>query len=380
MAALHSQLLVEDLFKNFFELWPSKFNNKTNGITQRRWLKKCNPSLSALISDKIGNKWVKNLDGLRDLEKSLKSKPFLKKWQESKTLNKDHFFGYLKEKQGIDIPSHFMLDVQVKRIHEYKRQLLPVLHAVHLYNRIKRGDTEGMVPRAIVIGGKAAPGYWMAKQIIHMIGLIGKTINNDPAADKWLKLVFLENYRVSLAEKVMPAADLSEQVSTAGTEASGTGNMKFSLNGALTVGTLDGANVEIAEEVGDENIFIFGLKVDEVESEKANGYNAMKYYDACPELKEVIDLIGSGFFAPEMPQVFKAVLDNIMYNDQYLLFADFESYIRSQDKVSALYADQDAWTKMAILNVARIGKFSSDRTIAQYNDEIWNTPVTPIKM
>ena len=263
--------------------------------------------------------------------------------------------------------------MQVKRIHEYKRQLLPLLHAIHLYNRIKAGDRT-MVPRTIVIGGKAAPGYWMAKQIVKMINYVGSTINSDPDTKGLLRLVFLVNYRVSLAEKVFPASDLSEQVSTAGTEASGTGNMKFALNGALTVGTLDGANVEIREEVGAENFFLFGMTVEEVEALKKKGYRPWEVYESNPELRKVIDLVSSGFFSPTTPDAFKPVVESLLGVDPYMVLADFADYLAVQQKVEETYRDQAKWTRMSILNVARMGKFSTDRTIAEYNRDIWNAP------
>lgn len=380
VAALHSELLVKTLFKDFAELWPDKFNNKTNGITQRRWLRKANPKLSNLISSKIGDEWVKNLDKLKDLESLASDTDFQKSWREVKLANKIRFAEHLKSAQGIEINPNSLFDVQVKRIHEYKRQLLPALYAVFLYNRIKAGKTEGLVPRTIMVGGKAAPGYWMAKQIIRLIGSIGNTINNDPQVNGLLKVVFLENYRVSLAEKIIPAADLSEQVSTAGTEASGTGNMKFALNGALTIGTLDGANVEIGEEVGDDNIFIFGNTVDEVDALVAAGYKPWEWYQNNAELKAVVDLINSGFFSPEQPDAFKPVMDNLLGRDPYLVFADFQKYVDAQDLVAKAYLDQERWTKMAILNVARMGKFSTDRTIREYNEEIWKAPYCKIEL
>jgi starch phosphorylase len=379
VAALHSQLLTETLFHDFFELWPDKFNNKTNGITQRRWLRKANPALSRLIQSKIGDAWVLDLDQMRELEKFAEDKDFQKSWRDVKHANKVHFADYLKATQGVEIDPSSLFDVQVKRIHEYKRQLLPALYAVHLYNRIKRGDTKGIVPRTIMVGGKAAPGYWMAKQIIRLINSIANTVNSDPQVNQLLRVVFLVNYRVSLAEKIIPASDLSEQVSTAGTEASGTGNMKFALNGALTVGTLDGANVEIGEEVGDDNIFIFGHTVDEVNALKPN-YRPWEWVERSPNLKAVLELINSGFFAPESPEAFRPIIDTLMSVDPYLVCADFDKYVEAQEKVAEAYFDQERWTKMAILNVARMGKFSTDRTIRQYNDEIWKAEYTPIEL
>ncbi len=373
VAALHSELLKSSLFKDFFELWPEKFNNKTNGVTPRRWLLKANPQLSKLISGKIGDKWPADLDRLRGLEKWADDKAFQKAWQQTKRDAKVRLAGIIRDTQGIEIDPDTLFDVQVKRIHEYKRQLLPLLHAIHLYNRIKAGDRT-MVPRTIVIGGKAAPGYWMAKQIVKMINYVGSTINSDPDTKGLLRLVFLVNYRVSLAEKVFPASDLSEQVSTAGTEASGTGNMKFALNGALTVGTLDGANVEIREEVGAENFFLFGMTVEEVEALKKKGYRPWEVYESNPELRKVIDLVSSGFFSPTTPDAFKPVVESLLGVDPYMVLADFADYLAVQQKVEETYRDQAKWTRMSILNVARMGKFSTDRTIAEYNRDIWNAP------
>ena len=379
VAALHSRLLTERLFKDFYELTPEKFNNKTNGITQRRWLRKANPELSKLIGDTIGDDWVKDLDKLQDLNSYATKKAFVKKFAAIKLEKKQQFADYLLKTQNITIDPTSMIDVHVKRIHEYKRQLLPALHAIHLYNKIKAGDTD-VVPRTIVVGGKAAPGYWMAKQIIRFINSVAEVINNDAEVNKIIKVVYLENYRVSLAERVIPAAELSEQVSTAGTEASGTGNMKFALNGALTIGTLDGANVEIGEEVGDDNIFIFGKTVEEVTEIYNGGYNPMDYYNNSDDLRRVIDLIGSGFFSPGSPHLYGPLLDNLLKHDPYLVLADFDSYIARQVDVDKAYKDQDKWQEMAIKNVARVGKFSTDRTMKQYNEDIWNVNSTPIKL
>lgn len=373
VAALHSQLLKSTLFKDFYELWPEKFNNKTNGITQRRWLMKANPALSQLISSKIGEEWAVHLDQLRQLEPLAQDKAFQKKWREVKRETKVKLADTIAATQDIVVDPDSLFDVHVKRIHEYKRQLLPLLYAVHLYNRIKAGDRT-MVPRTIIIGGKAAPGYWMAKQIIKLINTVAETINVDPDTEGLLRLVFLVNYRVSLAEKVFPASDLSEQVSTAGTEASGTGNMKFALNGALTIGTLDGANVEIREEVGAENFFLFGMTVEEVEALKKEGYRPWEYYERIPELQQAIDLITSGFFSPREHDSFKPLIETLMHSDTYMVFADFEAYLTAQQEVEDLYRNQQEWTKKSIMNVARIGKFSTDRTIAQYNEEIWKAP------
>lgn len=378
VAALHSDLLKTTLFKDFYEMWPEKFNNKTNGITPRRWVRKANPAMSELISKKIGDSWVKNLDDLKALEKFAKDEKFQNEFMAVKKSNKDRLAKYLKETQGVDVDTNTFFDVQVKRIHEYKRQLLNILHAIHLYIQIK--DGKQIMPRTIMIGGKSAPGYWMAKQIIRLANAVAAIIDADPVCKGKLKMVFLENYRVSFAEKIIPAADLSEQISTAGTEASGTGNMKFALNGALTIGTLDGANVEMKEEVGDDNIFIFGLTVEQVTELMAKGYNPRAYYEKDDDLRRVIDLIASGFFSPDRPDLFKHIADKLLNNDNYMLLADFRSYIDMQQKVADAYQDKKSWAEKAILNVARMGKFSSDRTIKQYSDEIWHTNACSIKL
>jgi len=378
VSALHTELLKSSVVPDFFALYPERFNNKTNGITQRRWLRKCNPGLSQLITSKIGDKWVTDLDQLKKMEKFADDKKFASEWREVKRQNKEKLASIIAAEQRLAIDVNSMFDVQVKRIHEYKRQLLNALHIIALYNRIKANPNEPFVPRTVFFGGKAAPGYQQAKLIIKFISSIAEAVNQDPQIKGKLMVVFLPNYRVSLAEKVIPASDLSEQISTAGKEASGTGNMKFALNGALTIGTLDGANVEIREEVGDENIFIFGLKADEVEQVRKNGYNPRSYCDKSPELKKVMDLIGSGFFSPENPTLFKPIYDSLMNNDEYLLLADFDAYLECQDKVAETYRDQEKWTKMAILNVARMGKFSSDRTIQEYSKDIWN--IKPVKI
>lgn len=378
VAALHSDLLKTQLFSDFDELWPEKFNNKTNGVTPRRWVRKANTALSELISSKIGDTWIRNLDELKKLEPLAKDSAFQKAFMNVKLENKKRLAVYLKETQGVDLDVNTMFDVQVKRIHEYKRQLLSVLHAIHLYIQIK--DGKSVVPRTIMIGGKAAPGYWLAKQIIRLATSVGEVVNNDPDCKGKLSLIFLENYRVSFAEKIIPAADLSEQISTAGTEASGTGNMKLSLNGALTIGTLDGANVEIQEEVGEDNIFIFGLAVEEVHELLAKGYRPRDFYESNDDIRRVIDLIQTGFFSPDRPDLFRHIADRLLSNDSYLLLADFASYAEAQKKVEKLYLDQKSWAEKAILNVARMGKFSSDRTIDQYAKEIWAAKPCPIKL
>ncbi|KAK9869928.1 hypothetical protein WA026_006025 [Henosepilachna vigintioctopunctata] len=371
VARLHSEIIKDDLFKNFYELTPEKFQNKTNGITPRRWLLLCNPALSDVISDKIGEDWIVHLDELKKIKKWAKDPNFQRSIMKVKQENKLRLAEMLEKEYKVKINPASMFDIHVKRIHEYKRQLLNCMHIITLYNRIKKNPTANITPRTIMIGGKAAPGYHTAKLIIKLILAVAKVVNNDPIVGDKLKVIFLENYRVTLAEKIIPAADLSEQISTAGTEASGTGNMKFQLNGALTIGTLDGANVEMAEEMGNENIFIFGMTVDEVEALKKKGYNAYDYYSNNPELKQVVDQIHNGFFSPENSDEFKHLADILLKWDRFYLLADYEAYIKKQDEVSAVYQNQVKWLEMCINNIATSGKFSSDRTIIEYGKEIW---------
>merc|ERR1739844_543199 len=371
VAAIHSELIKKHLFRRLYEFWPEKFQNKTNGITPRRWLLLCNPMLADLISEKIGDNWPVHLDELVRLKEWANDPKFQDEVMKVKQNNKNKLAAYLQQETGIDINPSSLFDIQVKRIHEYKRQLLNILHVITMYNRIKKNPNAPFTPRTVMIGGKAAPGYYMAKQIIKLFNSVGQVINNDPVVGSKLKVVYLENYRVTLAEKIIPAADLSEQISTAGTEASGTGNMKFMLNGGLTLGTLDGANVEMAEEMGEENIFIFGMTVQEVTKLQEAGYNAFNYYNANPELKQVLDMIRDGFFSPNSPDEFKDIVDMLLHHDRFLTLADFTAYVTAQDLVSDTYTDQAKWAKMAIMNIASAGKFSSDRTIAEYAREIW---------
>lgn len=324
-------------FKDFYELTPEKFQNKTNGITPRRWLLMCNPGLSDVISDKIGEEWIVHLDQLQQLKRFAKDPNFQTAVMKVKQENKLRLAQMLEKDYRIKVNPASLFDIQVKRIHEYKRQLLNCLHIITLYNRIKKNPSAKITPRTIMIGGKAAPGYYTAKKIIKLINFVGNVVNNDPIVGDKLKVIYLENYRVTLAEKIIPAADLSEQISTAGTEASGTGNMKFMLNGALTIGTLDGANVEMAEEMGNENIFIFGMTVDEVEALQRKGYNAYDYYEKNAELKQVIDQIQNGFFSPGNPDEFKDIADILLKYDRFYLLADYEAYIKMQDTVSQVY-------------------------------------------
>jgi starch phosphorylase len=371
VAAIHTQLMRQTIFSDFDRFCPDKIVNMTNGITPRRWLNQSNPQLAELISSSIGKGWLKDLSLLKQLVPLTDDAVFCKRYSNIKRANKTRLATLIKHKLNIDVDVDSLFDVQIKRIHEYKRQLLNVLHIVTLYNRIRHGGV--CVPRTVIFGGKAAPGYAVAKLIIKLINDVADVINNDPQVGGRLKVVFIPNYDVSSAEIIVPAADLSEQISTAGTEASGTGNMKLALNGALTIGTLDGANIEIGEEVGWENIFIFGLTTEEVARVHAQGYQPMDYFNANAELREVLDMIGSGFFSPSEPDRFKPIIDNLLHcGDKYLLLADYASYIACQAKVEEAYGDQTLWVKKSILNVANMGKFSSDRTIAQYAKEIWN--------
>lgn len=378
VAALHTKILKGRIFPHFNNIFPGKFINITNGITPRRWLKTANPFLSKIISEKIGDGWIRNLDELRKLEQFIDDKKFRENWRSAKWLNKRLLIDYIEKDQEIKINPEAMVDVQIKRFHEYKRQLLNVLHVITLYNRIKDNPQLEMVPRTIIFGGKAAPAYHMAKLIIKLINSVGKIINSDTDVGDKLKVVFLKNYSVTLAEKIIPASELSEQISMAGLEASGTGNMKFALNGALTIGTMDGANIEIKEEVGDKNIFIFGLLADEVIKLKESGYNPNKYYVANKNLKRVIDMITTDYFSKDEPGIFKPIIDSLLHGDNYCLFADYQSYVDKQDEVSRVYQNVDEWTKRSIYNVARIGKFSSDRSVKEYAENIWKVKPTPI--
>jgi starch phosphorylase len=380
VSALHTEILKNEIFKDFYEMWPERFNSKTNGITQRRWLKLCNPGLSKLISKYIGEGWSKDLFELKKLIPLANDKVFQKECQEVKRKNKERLAKYIKRKNNIEANVDSLFDCHVKRFHEYKRQLLNVLHVITLYNRIKANPNSDFIPRTVIFAGKAAPSYYMAKLIIKLINSVADVANNDRDLGDRLKVVFLPNYCVSNAEKIMPGADLSEQISTAGTEASGTGNMKFALNGALTIGTLDGANIEIKEEVGHENIFIFGLKAEEIRDLRRSGYNPRYYYNSNPELKLAIDMIANGFFSHSQPQLFKPITDSLLNYDYYMLLADFASYVKCQEEVSEIYKDQEKWTKMSILNVANMGKFSSDRTVKEYADEVWNVKPVHIEI
>lgn len=375
VSRLHSELLKRQLFKDFYEFFPERFNNKTNGITQRRWLQKANVRLSDLITDMIGDKWTTDLFQLEKLIPFSDDEPFRKRWQEAKRENKKLLIDYIHRTTGISVNPESMFDVHIKRIHEYKRQLLFGLFIISQYLKIKKNPALSVIPRTFIISGKAAPGYYMAKLIVKFINSIAEVINKDKEVSHKLKVVFLENYRVSLAEKIFPASELSEQISTAGTEASGTGCMKFMMNGALTIGTFDGANIEIAEAVGNENIFIFGLTVEDINKIRADGYNPQSYIERSALLKEAIQLIKSNFFSPVDYNLFGPIVESLIFSDPYFICADFQSYCAAQDQVSLLYHDKNAWTKKSILNVARSGKFSSDRTIKEYASQIWNVQV-----
>jgi len=380
VAALHSALLQQYLFHDFYELWPDKFNNKTNGVTPRRWLAWSNPELSALIDASIGEGWRTDLAQLQNLRKFADDEAFRAQWRKIKQDNKQRLAAMVQRDCGVAFDTNAMFDVQVKRIHEYKRQLLNVLHVIHLYDRIKRGDTADWTPRCVLIGGKAAPGYEMAKHIIRLVNAVAEVINQDPDAKGLLQLVFLPDYRVSAMEVICPAAELSEQISTAGKEASGTGNMKFMMNGALTIGTLDGANIEIREEAGEENFFLFGLTADQVEAIRGN-YDPAAVVAADEDLRRVIDLLRSNHFNLFEPGLFEPIVQKLLNpHDPWLTIADFRAYVDAQNRVGAAYRDQEGWTRMSILNTATSGKFSSDRTIADYNRDVWSlAPIRPIE-
>ncbi len=378
VAALHSQLLREGLFRDFAELWPRKFNNKTNGVTQRRWLAGCNPGLAELISETIGEAWITDLDQLARLAPKATDADFGARWRASKLANKQVLVEEIRERTGVQVDPAMLFDVQVKRIHEYKRQLLNMLHAVYLYDRIQRGDGDDLAPRAIIIGGKAAPGYVMAKSIIKAINNVAQVINSDPTMNDRLRLVFLPDYNVSAMELICPAADLSAQISTAGKEASGTGNMKLMMNGAITIGTLDGANVEIREAVGDDNFFLFGLTVDEI-AQMHGRYDPRAIVAADPDFTRVMDLLSSGHFNRFEPQVLDSVIQSILEpSDPWMTAADFRSFVDAQQRAGDAFRDVPRWTTMSIRNTAASGRFSTDRTMREYNADIWKLdPIDP---
>jgi starch phosphorylase len=380
VADLHTQLLKQDVLRDFAELWPEKFSNKTNGVTPRRWLALTNPRLAELICDAIGDGWVKDLARLIDLERFADDAAFQADWRAIKRANKLELAGIAHGRTGVAVDPDSLFDVQVKRIHEYKRQHLNILHVIALYHRLKSDPGFDIHPRTFIFGGKAAPGYHIAKLIIKLINAVGDVVNRDPQIRDRLKVVFLPNFNVTNGQRVYPAADLSEQISTAGKEASGTGNMKFCMNGALTIGTMDGANIEICSDVGIENAFMFGLSAAEVESLRHRGYRPYDYYESNPALRGVIDFIRDGFFSRGDVNMFRPLVDSLLNWDTYMLFADFQSYLETQELVNTVYQDPTQWSRMSILNVARSGKFSSDRTICEYAQDIWRVSRVPIRL
>ena len=378
VSELHTDILKQSVFRDFNEMMPEKFKNVTNGIAPRRWLLQSNPHLSSLITEAIGDKWMTNLEELKNLETFADDKGFCKEFRLIKEVNKNELSDYLFKAYWLSFPPDFMLDCQTKRFHEYKRQLLNVLHVITMYNRIREGRVDkNLTPGTVLFSGKSAPGYFICKLIIKLIHNVSAVVDADPAARDMLRVVFVPNYDVSLAQRIMPAAELSEQISTAGYEASGTGNMKYTINGALTIGTLDGANVEIREEVGDENFFLFGLKTEELAAMRAS-YNPRQYYEENKELKQAIDQISGGYFSPDLPQLFQPIISSLFDRDQYFVLADYASYMECQERVDKAYRDKDRWTRMAVLNVARSGKFSSDRAIREYAETIWNILPVPV--
>ncbi|MBN1103810.1 MAG: glycogen/starch/alpha-glucan phosphorylase [Deltaproteobacteria bacterium] len=372
VSRLHTRILKERVFKDFHEMFPGRFNNKTNGITPRRWLLSANPGLSDLITKRIGDEWITDLSRLKELAPYAEDPVFRAECRRVRKENKERLGRYVKRKLGVEVNPDSLFDVHIKRIHEYKRQILNVLHVITLYNRIKFEPERAGVPRTVIFAGKAAPGYHMAKLSIKLINSVGVAVNADPAMDGRLKVLFLPNYCVSQAEKVIPATDLSEQISTAGTEASGTGNMKFALNGSMIIGTMDGANIEIMEEVGEQNIFIFGLTAEEVNARRAEGYRPQDIYDGDPELRKAVDMIASGFFSPGEPFLFRPLLESLFrQGEPFMVLADYNSYVKCHEEVSRCYLDVEEWTRRSILNTAHMGYFSSDRTVLEYAEQIW---------
>ncbi len=378
VAALHTELLKQDVLADFFKLWPEKFSNKTNGITPRRFIALANPDLTKLITSKIGDGWLQDLTLLKNLEPFADDPGFLREWAQVKRDQKVRLAKYIFKHCHIEVDPDSLYDVQAKRMHEYKRQHLNVLHIVYLYNQIKKNPDLKITPRTFLFAGKAAPGYFSAKLVIKLINSVADVINNDKDVAGRIKVAFIPDFNVTLGQILYPAADLSEQISTAGKEASGTGNMKFALNGALTIGTLDGANIEMLEDIGEENFFLFGLTAAQVHELKAKGYRPQDYYDKNPALREVIELIKNGHFSPDEPSRFRAITDQLLYHDDYLLFADFDSYVACQERAAQAYSEQSNWTRMSVLNVARMGKFSSDRSIREYCEDIWH--VEPVQV
>ncbi len=376
VAELHTALLKRDVLTDFSQMYPERFNNKTNGVTPRRWLLMCNPRLSNLITSRIGDKWITDLERLRELEPLAEDAEFRREFQAAKRGNKEDLTAHIRDLLWISLNPDALFDVQIKRLHEYKRQLLNAIHIVSLWMKARREPQSVGHPRAFLFGAKSAPGYRSAKLIIRLINGISEVVNSESSATG-IQVVFVPNYRVSLAERIIPAADLSEQISTAGWEASGTGNMKFALNGALTIGTLDGANVEIRDAVGAENFFLFGLTADQVIARKQEGYRPRDVYESNPVLREALELIGSGFFSPEDKDLFRPLIDSLLEEDRYMCLADFEAYAQGHETALRTYVDQENWTRKAILNVARVGTFSSDRTIQEYAKQIWDIHPLP---
>jgi glycogen phosphorylase len=380
VSSLHTELLKHDVLRDFYELWPEKFSNKTNGVTPRRWMVLANPGLAQFITRAIGSDWVRNLHELRGLEPLIEDAGFRADWHAIKRANKSALAAIIRDRTGVVVNPDAIFDVQVKRIHEYKRQHLNMLHVIGLYHRLKTEPTLVIQPRVFIFGGKAAPGYHLAKLMIRLITAVGEIINRDPGIRDLIKVVFLPNFNVTNAQRIYPAADLSEQISTAGKEASGTGNMKFQMNGALTIGTLDGANIEIREEVGDENFFLFGMDARQVQWLRESGYRPMDLYESQPELRVVIDLIKDGFFSRGNSEMFRDLIGNLLNQDPYMVLADYRAYAECQQRVDAAFGDTDRWTRMSILNTARSGKFSSDRTIREYCMEIWHSKTVPVQL
>jgi starch phosphorylase len=368
---LHTRLIREQIFRDFDDFYPGKITNETNGVTPRRWLLKCNPKLSALITSRIGAGWETDLERLSGLVRYAQDPDFQQEWRAVKRANKERLAAYLRKHHGLELDPSHLVDAHIKRIHEYKRQLLNIMHVISLYLKLRNEPAVEVTPRTFIFSGKAAPGYQMAKRMVHLINAVADVISADARVRRVLRVLFVPNYGVTTAEHIIPATDVSEQISTAGTEASGTGNMKFALNGALTVGTLDGANVEILEAVGEENMFIFGLTAEDVEAYRRSGRQPRELYYAEPELRSVIDAISAGMFSPDDPSRFRAIVDTLLNGDSYLVLADFLSYASCQRSVEAAYRDQASWTRRAILNVAHMGRFSSDATIVGYARDIW---------
>jgi len=380
VAVLHTELLKRDLLRDFHELWPAKFQNKTNGVTPRRWLCLSNPRLAELITDAIGPAWITDLARLRELEAFAEDSLFRARWRKAKRLNKHDFATFMRHSTGVGIDPESMFDVQVKRIHEYKRQHLNILQVIRMYIRLKAEPNASVQPRTFIFGGKAAPGYHIAKLMIELINAVGTVINRDKSLGDRLKVVFVPNYNVRTGQRVYPVAELSEQISTAGKEASGTGNMKFQMNGALTIGTLDGANIEIRDEVGAENFFLFGLTAEQVEQRVRGGHRPVEFYRGDPELREAINLVASGFFSPGAPELFRPIVDKLLNNDPFQVLADFRGYADCQDRVGEAYRNVEHWTRMSILNVARSGRFSSDRAVQEYCRDIWKVEPVEVRL